>query len=127
MATGIVNAIRGVVVDVQFPGGDMPEIYEALQIHQNGTELVLEVQQHLSEGLVRAVAMDTTDGLARGVPVHSTGGPIKVPVGPVTLGRIFNIVGEAIDGRPTPDAEHLLPDPSPCAGISGSVGRGQDL
>jgi F-type H+/Na+-transporting ATPase subunit beta len=109
MATGIVNAIRGVVVDVQFPGGDMPEIYEALQIHQNGTELVLEVQQHLSEGLVRAVAMDTTDGLARGVPVHSTGGPIKVPVGPVTLGRIFNIVGEAIDGRPTPHAETYYP------------------
>ncbi|MDX1615553.1 MAG: F0F1 ATP synthase subunit beta [Candidatus Promineifilaceae bacterium] len=109
MATGTVQAIRGVVVDVEFPEGDLPEIYESLEISRPDGRLVLEVQQHLDEGLVRAVAMDTTDGLARGVKAEATGAPIKVPVGPVTLGRIFNIIGEAIDGKPTPEAELYYP------------------
>ncbi len=109
MAVGIVNAIRGVVVDVDFPEGELPEIYEALEIERPDGRLVLEVQQHLGGGLVKTVAMDSTDGLQRGVEVVATGAPIKVPVGPVTLGRIFNIIGEAIDGRPTPKADQYYP------------------
>ncbi len=109
MATGKVVAIRGVVVDVQFPEGDPPEIYEALEIARPEGRLVLEVQQHLGAGLVKTVAMDTTDGLPRGVAVTTTGAPIKVPVGQVTLGRIFNVIGEAVDGRPTPKSDTYYP------------------
>ncbi|MGB3715394.1 MAG: F0F1 ATP synthase subunit beta [Candidatus Promineifilaceae bacterium] len=109
MAVGIVKAIRGVVVDVSFPEGELPEIYESLEISRADGRLVLEVQQHLSKGLVRTVAMDSTDGLSRGVEVITTGAPIMVPVGPVTLGRVFNIIGEAIDGNPTPTSETYYP------------------
>lgn len=109
MAVGKVNAIRGVVVDVDFLEGQLPEIYEALEIERPDGRLVLEVQQQLGEGIVRTVAMDSTDGLQRGVDVSATGAPIKVPVGPVTLGRIFNIIGEAIDGRPTPESDTYYP------------------
>jgi F-type H+-transporting ATPase subunit beta len=109
MATGKVRAIRGVVVDVEFPKGELPEIYESLEIARPDGRLVLEVQQHLGGGMVRTVAMDSTDGLSRGANVVASGGPIRVPVGPITLGRIFNIIGEAIDGRPTPEAEIYYP------------------
>jgi F-type H+-transporting ATPase subunit beta len=109
MAVGIVKAIRGVVVDVEFPAGELPEIYESLEISRADGRLVLEVQQHLGKGLVRTVAMDSTDGLSRGVEVIATGSPIMVPVGPVTLGRVFNILGEAIDGNPTPTSETYYP------------------
>jgi F-type H+-transporting ATPase subunit beta len=115
MAVGIVKAIRGVVVDVEFPEGELPKIYEALEIERSEGRLVLEVQQHMGGGLVKTVAMDSTDGLQRGIEVVATGAPIRVPVGPVTLGRIFNIIGEAIDGRPTPKADVYYPihRPSP--------------
>lgn len=115
MAIGKVIAIRGVVLDVQFPEGLLPEIYEALEIERPEGRLVLEVQQHLGDNLVRTVAMDATDGLARGTAVKTTGAPIKVPVGPVTLGRVFNVIGEAIDGRPTPKSNTYYPihRPSP--------------
>ncbi len=109
MAVGKVRAIRGVVVDVEFPEGELPNIYEAVEIERPGGRLVLEVQQHIGSGMVRTVAMDATDGLPRGVDAIATGGPIKVPVGPVTLGRIFNIIGEAIDGQPTPVAKTYYP------------------
>ncbi|RMH01790.1 MAG: F0F1 ATP synthase subunit beta [Chloroflexi bacterium] len=109
MATGKVVAIRGVVVDVQFPEDAVPEIYESLEIQRPEGRLVLEVQQHLGNGMVRTVAMDSTDGLARGEEVVATGNPILVPVGPVTLGRIFNVIGEAIDGQPTPKADTYYP------------------
>jgi F-type H+-transporting ATPase subunit beta len=109
MAVGIVKAIRGVVIDVEFPEGELPEIYEALEIDRPEGRLVLEVQQHLDKGMVRTVAMDATDGLPRGVEAAATGGPIKVPVGPVTLGRVFNIIGEAIDGMPTPESDVYYP------------------
>jgi F-type H+-transporting ATPase subunit beta len=109
MAVGIVKAIRGVVIDVEFPEGDLPEIYEALEIDRPEGRLVLEVQQHLGQGMVRTVAMDATEGLPRGVEAAATGGPIKVPVGPVTLGRVFNIIGEAIDGMPTPQSDIYYP------------------
>lgn len=109
MSTGKVNAIRGVVVDVEFTDGKLPEIYEALEISRPNGRLVLEVQQHLGHGLVRTVAMDSTDGLARGVAVKASGAPIRVPVGDVTLGRIFNVIGEAIDGKPTPSSSEYYP------------------
>ena len=109
MATGKISAIRGVVVDVDFPEGDLPEIYEALNVEGPSGNLVLEVQQQLGGGTVRTVAMGSTDGLPRGVAALATGGPIKVPVGEVTLGRIFNVVGEAIDGRETPTSATYYP------------------
>jgi F-type H+-transporting ATPase subunit beta len=109
MATGIVKAIRGVVVDVDFPEGELPKIYESLEIERPEGRLVLEVQQHLGKGLVRTVAMDSMDGQARGIKAEATGAPIQVPVGPVTLGRIFNIIGEAIDGMPTPKSDIYYP------------------
>ncbi|UCG25276.1 MAG: F0F1 ATP synthase subunit beta [Chloroflexota bacterium] len=113
MAVGIVKAVRGSVVDVDFPEGELPDIYEALEIERPDGRLVLEVQQHLGKGLVKTVAMDSTDGLQRGVEVVATGAPIRVPVGPATLGRIFNIVGEAIDGRPTPESDQYYPSHRP--------------
>lgn len=109
MAIGKIVAIRGVVVDVQFPETDLPEIFEALEVDRPEGRLVLEVQQHLGNGLVRTVAMDTTDGLSRGIEARATGNPIMVPVGPVTLGRIFNVTGDAIDGRPTPKSDTYYP------------------
>ncbi len=109
MAIGKISAIRGVVVDVNFPEGELPEIYEALNVTGPNGNLVLEVQQQLGGGAVRTVAMGTTDGLPRGVDAVATGGPIMVPVGAVTLGRIFNVVGEAIDGRETPKADTYYP------------------
>lgn len=105
MSEGRVAAIRGVVLDVEYPDGNMPELLEALEVDLNGKRLVLEVQQHLGDNMVRTVAMDATDGLKRGVPVKNTGAPITVPVGDATLGRIFNVIGEAIDGQPTPESD----------------------
>jgi F-type H+-transporting ATPase subunit beta len=109
MAAGKIVSVRGVVVDVDFPGGDLPEIFEALHVNHDQGQLVLEVQQHLGGERVRTVAMGSTDGLPRGLDVQMTGDPIMVPVGPVTLGRIFDVTGRAIDGRPTPDSEHYYP------------------
>ncbi|MEZ4517420.1 MAG: F0F1 ATP synthase subunit beta [Chloroflexota bacterium] len=109
MAQGTIKAIRGVVVDVEFPIEELPEIYEALHVEGPDGQLVLEVQQHLGGGLVRSVAMGSTDGIPRGVEVISTGGPIKVPVGEVTLGRIFDVTGKAVDGMPTPESEVYYP------------------
>ena len=109
MATGKITAIRGVVVDVEFPEGELPEIYEALNVEAPQGQLVLEVQQHLGGGDVRTVAMGSTDGVPRGRAVVGTGAPIRVPVGPVTLGRIFNVIGEAVDGRPTPKSDIYYP------------------
>ena len=109
MAVGKIKAIRGVVIDVEFPENELPEIYEALEIRRPEGRLVLEVQQHLGGGMVKTVAMDATEGLARGLDVVATGRPISVPVGPVTLGRIFNVIGEAIDGRPTPPSDIYYP------------------
>ena len=109
MATGKISAIRGVVVDVEFTEEEIPEIYEALNVAVDEGTLVLEVQQHLGGGLVRTVAMGSTDGLPRGLDVETTGAPIRVPVGPVTLGRIFDVVGNAIDGHPTPESDVYYP------------------
>src|SRR5512135_1740418 len=97
---GKVVQVLGGVVDVQFPPDNLPNIYDALEIARDHQEpLVLEVQQQLGGDRVRCVAMDTTDGLSRGVPVANTGASISVPVGPVTLGRIFNVLGRPVDNR----------------------------
>lgn len=97
-ATGRVVQILGGVVDVEFPKGSVPELYEAIEIERPDKEpLVLEVQKHLGENWVRTVSMDSTDGLQRGVPAKATGEPILVPVGEVTLGRIFNVLGRPVD------------------------------
>jgi F-type H+/Na+-transporting ATPase subunit beta len=126
---GTVEEVQGVVVEVAFPSEHLPEIYNALEIELeagaeegNATRLVLEVQQHLGDDRIRAVAMDATDGLSRGTKVVDTGGPITVPVGDVVLGRIFNLLGDPIDEagdveveerwpihRPAPTVEDLTP------------------
>jgi F-type H+/Na+-transporting ATPase subunit beta len=100
--TGKLLEIKGVVVDAVFPGR-LPEIYSALRIvRPDGTQLIAEVQQHLGDNRVRAVAMDATDGIARGTDVVDTGAPISVPVGDVTLGRVWNVLGEPVDDKPAP-------------------------
>jgi F-type H+-transporting ATPase subunit beta len=117
---GNITQVLGAVVDVQFPSDKVPEIYNAIQIDYKVegrvTKLVLEVQQHLGSGLVRAVAMSTTEGLVRGMPALDTGAPITVPVGNAVLGRIFNVTGDAVDERGPVAAEkrypiHRLPPP----------------
>jgi F-type H+-transporting ATPase subunit beta len=125
-AAGRIEEIKGVVIDAVFTTDDLPDIYNALEvdIERDGEKetLVCEVQQHLGDDRVRAVAMDATDGLARGTEIRDTGGPITVPVGKGTLGRIFNLLGEPIDNegdvecderwpihRDAPDVEDLTP------------------
>ncbi len=109
-ATGRIVQIQGGVLDVEFPPGELPAIYEALEIHQDGQEpLVLEVEKHLGDNWVRCVAMDTTDGLQRGMPVLATGQSIVVPVGEPTLGRVFNVLGRPIDRLGDVQAELYYP------------------
>ena len=97
--TGTIKRIIGPVVDVDFgsENHNLPDIYTALEVVKDNKKIILEVEQHLGGGIVRSVAMDTTDGLSRGMEVTNTGAPISVPVGAATLGRIFNVLGEAID------------------------------
>jgi len=117
MATGKVIQITGPVIDVEFPPGDLPNIYNALEIKRPSKEgsegadetLVVEVQQHLGNNWVRAVAMSTTDGLARGLDAVDTGAPITVPVGAGTLGRVFDVLGNPIDGKGAVKADKRLP------------------
>ncbi|MES2147821.1 MAG: F0F1 ATP synthase subunit beta, partial [Pseudomonadota bacterium] len=94
--TGRIAQIIGAVVDVAFDG-ELPAILSALETENHGNRLVLEVAQHLGENVVRTIAMDSTEGLTRGQAVRSTGHQIQVPVGPMTLGRIMNVIGEPID------------------------------
>ena len=115
MATGKVIQITGPVIDVEFPPGKLPAIYNALQIKREtkaaGADdtLTVEVQQHLGNNWVRTVAMSTTDGLARGMDAVDTGAPISVPVGEVTLGRVFDVLGRPIDGKGAVKAMETLP------------------
>jgi F-type H+/Na+-transporting ATPase subunit beta len=123
---GRVEEIQGVVIEAVFDAEDLPDINHALEVELEGDgekrRLVCEVQQHLGDDRVRAVAMDSTDGLSRGTEIRDTGGPITVPVGRATLGRLFNLLGETIDGgdpvegddrwpihREAPDVENLIP------------------
>jgi F-type H+-transporting ATPase subunit beta len=128
MASGKVIQITGPVIDVEFPVGELPSIYNALEITRpskgngsgdgtgEGEKLIVEVQQHLGNNWVRTVAMSTTDGLPRGIEARDTGAPITVPVGEVTLGRVFDVLGHPIDGKGPVTSEHNLPihrDPPP--------------
>ena len=100
-AHGKVTQVIGAVVDIQFEGA-LPAILNALETDNNGNRLVLEVAQHLGENTVRAVAMDATEGLVRGQAVADLGEPISMPVGPATLGRILNVIGEPVEDKRTP-------------------------
>ena len=109
-AIGHVSQIQGSVVDVEFPKGELPEIYEVIEIPREGRgPLVLEVEKDLGENRLRCVSMDTTDGLQRGLPATATGSPIMVPVGPETLGRIFNVLGIPVDGKGAVVADQYYP------------------
>ena len=111
---GNINQVLGNVVDVQFPDGSLPPILTALRvtnpaISDKAGNLVLEVQQHMGENTVRCIAMDTTDGLVRGMAVENTGAPISVPVGPATLGRLMNVTGDSIDEAGPIEGVKLMP------------------
>ncbi len=113
MNKGKITQVIGAVVDVQFPAGNVPPILQALQVdirlQGKTSRLVLEVQQHLGEGIVRSVAMSSTEGLVRGAEVADTGAPISVPVGAGVLGRIFNVIGEPVDNRGEVTYDRLSP------------------
>ena len=109
-AEGRISQIKSVVIDVLFEDGHLPEIMNALELtRDDGSKIVLEVAQHLGESTIRAVAMDSTDGLQRGHKVVDTGRPISVPVGKNILGRMFDVLGEPIDNKPAPEVEKRLP------------------
>ena len=108
--TGKLTQIIGAVLDIKFPEGKLPEINDAIRVPlNNGGNLVVEVAQHLGDDTVRCIAMGPTDGLVRGMEAEATGGPISVPVGEATLGRMFNVLGEPIDEKPAP--EGVMYDP----------------
>ena len=107
MSTGTVIQIIGAVIDVEFPKDNLPRIYDALEVEENG--LVLEVQQQLGDGIVRTIAMGASEGLKRGVAVKNTSNPISVPVGAGTLGRIMNVLGEPIDEKGEIKADKKMP------------------
>ena len=119
MSTGIVKEVMGAVVDITFPAGQLPDIYNALKIKSAdqdseeskkiGLNITLETMQHLGNDTVRAVALSSTDGLQRGIKVEDTGAPITISVGEKTLGRMFNVIGDPIDGLPPVESEDKLP------------------
>ena len=114
MSDGRITQVIGPVVDVQFPPGQLPEIYTALRVTNKSISdkewnLVLEIAQHTGESTVRTIAMDSTDGLMRGQPVKSTGSPIMMPVGSATLGRILNVIGEPVDEAGPVNADKYYP------------------
>ena len=121
---GRIVQILGGVVDVEFPTERLPEIYEALVVDRPGQPPVtLEVQKHLGNNWVRCVAMNTTDGLQRGLPVRATGKPIQVPVGPTTLGRIFNVLGQPVDNGGPVTAETYYPIHRPAPAFADQATR----
>src|SRR5574338_1621492 len=110
---GKVVQVIGPVVDIEFEGGHLPAIYNAVRVVSDGSgaepiDVIVEVEQHLGENRVRAVAMKPTDGMQRGMRAVDTGAPISMPVGPATLGRVMNVLGEPVDypDRPIPATEH---------------------
>ncbi len=107
MSSGNIVEIIGAVVDVEFPRSEVPKVYEALKVSDN--DLTLEVQQQLGDGVVRTIAMGSTDGLRRGVEVESTGAPISVPVGQATLGRVMDVLGRPVDEAGPVEAEKTMP------------------
>jgi F-type H+-transporting ATPase subunit beta len=115
---GRIAQVIGPVVDVEFPPGVLPEIMTALEVPRAKERLVLEVQQHLGNNLVRTIAMQSTDGLVRGQAVINTNAPITVPVGKPTLGRMFNVVGDPIDGKDAPQDAARLPIHRPAPSVA---------
>jgi F-type H+-transporting ATPase subunit beta len=124
---GHVVQVMGPVIDVEFPKGNLPDIYDAVEIPRDGGRLVAEVQQHLGNSWVRCVAMDATDGLRRGMEAIDTGRPISVPVGPATLGRIFNVLGEPIDNAGPVEAEEYYPIHRPAPSFEEQVTKPEFL
>ncbi len=113
-ATGRINQVLGNVIDVEFSNGSLPPIFSALRVSNPSIDdragnLVLEVAQHLGENTVRCIAMDTTEGLVRGMDVTNTGAPISVPVGEVTLGRLMNVTGDPVDEAGPISSELTMP------------------
>ena len=106
---GKVSQVLGAVVDVEFPEGALPAILNSLEVETGGRRLILEVAQHLGQSTVRTIAMDSTDGLVRGATATDTGNPIMMPVGPETLGRILNVIGEPVDDRGPVNTKKKLP------------------
>ncbi len=124
---GRIVQVMGPVVDLEFPSGDLPEIYDAVEIPREGRPLIVEVQQHLGNDWVRGVAMDATEGLRRGIEAVQTGGPITVPVGPNTLGRIMNVVGEPVDNKGAVEAELRYPIHRPAPSFEDQVTKPEFL
>ncbi len=106
---GTVVQVVGPVLDIKFADGHLPNLNNAIHIEHNGKTMTAEVAQHIGDNVVRCIAMSSTDGLVRGTKAVDTDGPIKVPVGKETLGRIFNLLGEAVDNKPTPNTEEHWP------------------
>src|SRR5437762_1420293 len=107
---GHISEVIGAVVDVEFEPGYQPELFEALEVTtQAGRTVVLEVESDRGDNTVRCIAMDSSDGFRRGDPVKATGAPISVPVGVETLGRLFNVIGQAIDDEPAPEGATRWP------------------
>lgn len=102
---GKIVQIIGAVVDIKFPKDSLPKLLNAIEINNGSQKLTVEVAQHIGDDVVRCIAMSTTDGLVRGMDAVDTGSPIKVPVGKETLGRVFNLLGEAIDDKPAPETK----------------------
>ena len=109
MKNGIIRRVIGPVVDVQFPSGKLPDIYNAIEVNLDDHKIVMEAVQHIGDNSVRCISLFSTDGLSRGCPAVDTGAPIKMPVGEATLGRMFNVVGEPIDGKGPVNAEEYMP------------------
>ncbi|MGC9336079.1 MAG: F0F1 ATP synthase subunit beta [Anaerolineae bacterium] len=124
---GRVVQVMGPVVDVEFPDGELPEIYDAVEILHNDDRLVVEVQQHLGNDWVRCVAMDATEGLRRGLEAVGTGQAITVPVGKATLGRIFNVLGQPIDNQGAVEADEYYPIHRPAPSFEEQVTRPEFL
>jgi len=109
LAKGKVAQIIGTVVDIEFPQEELPDIYNAIEIQQNGNKIILEVQHHIGNNYVRCLSLSPTDGLERGIEAVDTGVPVTVPVGKATLGRLFNVFGEALDDLGPVNAEEHMP------------------
>ncbi|MEE4302182.1 MAG: F0F1 ATP synthase subunit beta, partial [Pseudomonadales bacterium] len=107
MSSGRIVQVIGAVIDVEFPRENVPKVYDALRVA--GHDLTIEVQQHLGDGVVRGIAMGSSEGIGRGLEVENTGAPINVPVGEETLGRIMNVLGEPIDEKGPVNAKETLP------------------
>ena len=109
MENGIVRRVIGPVVDVQFPSGKMPDIYNAIEVQLEDRKVVMEAVQHIGENSVRCISLFSTDGMSRGCAAVETGAPVKMPVGEATLGRMFNVVGEPIDEKGPVNAQEYMP------------------